>query len=126
MNRMEEEIIRNFVKESKQERILWELDSPRKRDKVIWKFAGSEILKKACLKPANYMSAEEMETYFRSVAEVGSVYFLGEDYIGDLPLREAIRRAQDGEICIFYCGNGVGYYQGEGDYKPPRYLLNKV
>jgi len=52
------------------------------------------------------------------------LYFIGESYIGTLPLKEAVKKAGTGEICIIYCGNGIGYYQGEQECgKPPRFLL---
>lgn len=123
---VEEEIIRNYVKENKQERLLWELNSSKKRKAVIWKFAGSELFKSNCLKPTSYMSANQMEKYFSSMVTTKDVYFIGEDYIGVLTLQQAAQRAQDGEICIIYCGSGIGYYQGEQCAgKPPRFLLCK-
>ncbi len=49
---------------------------------------------------------------------------LGESYIGELSLKQAVEKALFGEICIIYCGNGVGYYQGEQDIgSSPRFLL---
>lgn len=54
------------------------------------------------------------------------MYFIGEDYIGDLSLKEAVERASEGEICIIYCGEGIGYYQGEQEKgAPPRFMLLK-
>ena len=37
------EIVEKYVKKHKQERILWELTNAKKRDGVIWKFAGKNI-----------------------------------------------------------------------------------
>lgn len=126
MTKLEEEIIRNYVKDSKQERLLWELNSPKKRGKVIWKFAGSELFKSNCLKPTQYMSAKQIEMHFSTAVASNNVYFMGEDYIGQMTLKEAAQRAQEGGICIIYCGNGTGYYQGEQcSGKPPRFLLTK-
>ena len=36
MNKIEEEIIRKYINKDKQERIIWEMGNPRKRD-MIWK-----------------------------------------------------------------------------------------
>lgn len=124
VNKIEEEIVKKYVIKNKQERILWELSSPRKREQIFWRFADSEILKSSCLKPIEYMSVETMEKYLFKLTGVKSVYFIGEDYIGELTLRQATERANMGEICIIYCGNGIGYYQGEQGYgAPPRFLL---
>ena len=126
INPVEEEIIRSYVKENKQERLLWELNSSKKRKTVIWKFAGTELFKSNCLKPTSYMSANQIEKHFSPMVTTKNVYFIGEDYIGSLTLQQAARRAQEGEICIIYCGNGIGYYQGEQCAgKPPRFLLSK-
>lgn len=125
INQVETEIIQNYVKESKQERLLWELSSPSKRETIIWKFAGSELFKRECLLPTKYMPADAMEQYFSKLTKNNHVYFIGADYIGQLTLQQAVQRAQEGEICIVYCGNGNGYYQGEQSKgAPPRYLLS--
>lgn len=121
---VEQEIIKKYVDKNKQERILWELDNPKKRGNVFWKFAGSDIFKKDCLQPVEYMSSDEMERHLFKLSGVRDIYFIGEDYIGELSLKEAVKRAGTGEICIIYCGNGIGYYQGEQDSgKPPRFML---
>lgn len=126
INPVEEEIVRVYVKENKQERLLWELNSPKKRNTVIWKFADSEVFKSNCLNPVKYMSAKQIEKHFSPILNTSNVYFIGEDYIGQLTLQQAAQRAQEGEICIIYFGNGTGYYQGEQcSGKPPRFLLSK-
>ena len=126
MKQIESEIVRYYIKESKRERLLWELDSPSKRASVIWKFAGTELFKRECLVPTKYLTADAMRQYFSKLTSSDHVYFFGEDYIGQLPLHQAIQRAQEGEICIIYCGNGNGYYQGEQSKgAPPRFLLSK-
>ena len=123
---IEREIIKSFIIDNKQERLLWELSSPRKRDAVIWKFADASLFKSNCLSPTNYMSAECLEKILFKKSRTSFVYFIGEDYIGQIPLKEATQRTQAGEICIIYCGKGIGYYQGEEiSGKPPRFFLNK-
>ena len=48
---------------------------------------------------------------------------MGMDYIGYLPVERAVEMSI-ADICIIYCGNGIGYYQGEQEYgPPPRYKL---
>ena len=124
MNSREQEIIKKYIRKNKQDRILWELSVPRKRNSVFWNFAGSDIFNQNCLHPVNYMNKDEMEKYLFELSGNENVYFLGEDYIGELLLKEATERAEHGEICIIYCGNGIGYYQGEQEIgRPPRFLL---
>jgi hypothetical protein len=124
INPVEEKIIINYIVKSKQERLLWELSTPRKREKVIWKFSDTKLFKRNCLVPVAYMSADQLDRYFSPMVMAPNVYFIGEDYIGPLTLKQAAQRTQEGEICIIYCGNGVGYYQGEQcTGKPPRFLL---
>jgi len=123
-NIIEQEIIKKFVNSNQQDRLLWELKNPKKRQEVFWKFAGTKFLKNNCMQPLEYMSEEEMEKYLLSFSNVKDIYFIGESYIGTLPLKEAVKKAGTGEICIIYCGNGIGYYQGEQECgKPPRFLL---
>ena len=73
------------------------------------------------------MDKTEMQTYLYNLSKKSNVYFIGEDYIGDLSLKEAVERASEGEICIIYCGEGIGYYQGEQEKgAPPRFMLVKI
>ena len=52
---------------------------------------------------------------------------MGESYIGEIDIRHAAFNANRGEICLIYCGDGRGYYQGEEcDGKPPRYILSST
>lgn len=124
INNIEEEIIKKYVIKNKQERILWELSNPKKREEVFWRFAGQGIFKESCLQPVEYMYSSDMENFLFQLSGTKIVYFIGEDYIGELSLKDATRKANTGEICIIYCGNGIGYYQGELNYGgPPRFLL---
>ena len=124
INSIEEEIVKKYVIKNKQERILWELSNPQKRPNIIWQFAGLRLFKKSCLQLTKYMPPEELEKCLFQLTEAKLVYFIGEDYIGELSLTQAAKRTNTGEICIIYCGNGIGYYQGEQDYgTPPRFLL---
>lgn len=124
MNSTEQEIIKKYVRTNKQDRILWELSTPRKRNAVFWNFSGSDIFNENCLCPIEYMQKEEMEKYLLKLSGKENVYFIGESYIGYLSLNQAAELASKGEICIIYCGKGIGYYQGEQEIgKPPRFLL---
>lgn len=65
-----------------------------------------------------------MEELLLDLAKKKDIYFIGEDYIGSLSLKEAVDRVQHGEWCLIYCGNGTGYLQAEQEIgAPPRYLL---
>lgn len=125
INSVEQEIVKEFVDKNKRDRILWELtDSEKSKRIMISRFAGPNILKRNCMRAINYMSSKEMEKYFMQLRGGEDVYFIGESYIGELSLREAVICAARGEICIIYCGEGIGYYQGEEESgKTPRYLL---
>jgi len=122
-SKIEEEIVRKYIKKERQERLLWEFNNPKKRDAVFWHFSGPGCFKKECLNLLDYMSSDSMLKYLQHLSGAGDAYFIGESYIGDLSLEKAVAKAQDGEICIIYCGNGIAYYQGEEDRKPPRFLL---
>lgn len=123
--KFEEEIIRKYIVKEKQDRFIWELNNSEKRNTVFWHFAGPKYFKKECLQPIAYMSGDKMRNYLLQLSEAENVYFVGESYIGVLPLKEAVNKAETGEICIIYCGKGIGYYQGEEESgKPPRFLLS--
>ena len=112
-NTVEEEIIKCYVISQKQERILWELSSKRKRDNVFWHFSGPQNFIANCLQPLSCMFGDELEIFLQHLGANENVNYMGESYIGELSLREAVRKASSGEICIIYCGKGFAYYQGE-------------
>ena len=124
---MEEEIVKNYVVKNRQERILWELSSPRKRSGIMWRhFPGVRLFKAECLQATDYMPPSVMEKRLLELAGAKSVYYIGTNYIGELSLKEAVDMAYMDDVCIIYCGNGIGYYQGEQEYgSPPRFLLLK-
>ncbi len=124
INSLEKEIIKMYVNENKQERILWELGNHRKRETVIWRFSGPTLFKSKCLHPIKHMPCAELEKHLLRQNGIREVYFIGESYIGTLSLNQAIVKANTGERCIVYCGEGLGYYQGECEYgNTPRFLL---
>ena len=121
---IEEELIKKYVIKEKQNRLLWELKNPKKRNTVILRFAGTNCFKTNCLHAITYMSGDVMKRHLLHLSNAKDVYFVGESYVGTLSLEQAVAKAQTGEICIIYCGKGIGYYQGEQENgKPPRFLL---
>lgn len=126
-NNLEEEFVKKFIIKNKQERILWELRSSKKRESVFWRFAGTEILKKECLNDLGYMPQKELEGYLLKYVRSRCVYFIGNDYIGEISLEEAVAQMEMGSIGIIYCGDGIGYYQGEQEINghTPRCLLKE-
>lgn len=124
---IEYEIVKKFVRNNKQERIVWELKNRKKRQRVIFNnFYGTDIFADECLHPTKYRSEADLEEYLFNLSKSDKVYYMGESYIGYLSLKQAVHRAWEGEIGIIYCGNGIGYYQGEQEIgKPPRYMLLK-
>ena len=120
----EKEIVQNYIIKSKQERIEWELSHSKKRKDIIWHFHKPDIFKEASLHAVDYMDKEAMKNYLHKLSGAENVYFIGEDYIGKMLLEQAAERANEGEICIIYCGNGIRYYQGEQEKgAPPRFML---
>ena len=118
------EFIKRFVISNKKERLIWELESPKKRKDIFWRFSGSNIFKDECLQKTDYMPVDELEAELYQLSKTRVVYFIGASYVGELSLKEAVEKASCGEICVIYCGNGIGYYQGEEDRaNTPRYFL---
>lgn len=126
-NSLEEEFVKKFIIKNKQERILWELQSSKKRESVFWRFAGTEIFKKECLNDLAYMPQKELERYLLKYARLGYVYFIGNDFVGEISLEDAVAQMEMGSIGIIYCGDGIGYYQGEQEINgyTPRCLLKE-
>ena len=125
-NKIEQEIVQTYIVKNKRKRILWELDNPKKREYILFnRFLGIDNWKKGCLQPVEYLTSEKLSYYLAEKSKKKEVYFIGEDYIGSLPIKDAVERTEMGEWCMIYCGNGYGYFQGEGGcIKPARYLLH--
>ena len=124
VNKIEKEIISLFVKKDRQQRILWELSSPKKREDVIWHFSGPDIFKRECLERLQVMPNVLFAEKLSQLGNTSRIYYLGESYIGDISLKQAIGKMSAGERCIIYFGYGIGYYQGErelGNY--PKFIL---
>ena len=125
-NKIEQEIVQTYIVKNKRKRILWELDNPKKREYILFnRFLEIDNWKKECLQPVEYLTSEKLSCYLAEKSKKKEVYFIGEDYIGSLPIKDAVERTRKGEWCMIYCGNGYGYFQGEGGcIKPARYLLH--
>lgn len=78
---IEEEIIKQYIKKNKQERMLWELNNPQKREEVIWRFSKPGIFIEKCLTPIGYMDKIHMIEYLFKLSGVSNVYYIGEDYL---------------------------------------------
>ena len=85
----EKEIVQNYIIKSKQERIEWELSHSKKRKDIIWHFHKPDIFKEACLHAVDYMDKEAMKNYLHKLSGAENVYFIGEDYIGEMLLEQA-------------------------------------
>lgn len=124
MDSLEREIVKKYIKKHKQDRILWELNTSKKRNSVFWHFADQSIFKEECLQPISYMNKRQLKKYLFELSGASTAYYIGEDYIGHASLDQAVERADIGKICIIYCGKGIGYYQGEQVIgAPPRFML---
>ena len=125
-NKIEQEIVQTNIVKNKLKSILWELDNPKKREYILFnRFLGIDNWKKGCLQPVEYLTSEKLSYYLAEKSKKKEVYFIGEDYIGPLSIKDAVERTEMGEWCMIYCGNGYGYFQGEGGcIKPARYLLH--
>ena len=125
-NKIEQEIVQTYIVKNKRKRILWELDNPKKREYILFnRFLKINTWKKECFQPVEYLTSEKLSYYLAEKSKKKEVYFIGEDYIGPLSIKDAVERTEMGEWCMIYCGNGYGYFQGEGGcIKPARYLLH--
>ena len=122
---IEEEIIRYFIIKNKQERILWELNNPKKCDGVFWHFSDTTLLKSECLQKIPSVRTISEESLFQ-LGQSKNVYFIGESYIGNISLANASEKANSGERCIIYFGRGTDYFQGEREYGNAERFLLKV
>lgn len=110
---VEKEMISSFFLKHRQERLLWELGNPKKRERFFWNLAGTGSLKPECLQPLTWRTPEELETLLFRMGKTRIVYYIGALFLGETSLHQAVQYAAQGDICILYCGSGRGYYQGE-------------
>lgn len=126
---IEKEIVDRFVIKPKRKRILWELNSSKKRNDAIWRFTTPHILRPECLKPIRFFDPKGLKNYLLKIKNKRIVYYLGHSFAGFVDIDQATEMSSNDLCCIIYCGDGIGYYQGE-QYEgrgtgaaPPRFLL---
>ncbi|MGL6200856.1 MAG: hypothetical protein ACRC3H_18190 [Lachnospiraceae bacterium] len=124
---IEKEIVELFFNKKIKKRVEYELSSKRKRIDAFFRLNESEVLNQKTIHPIYKVDQEDV---IQKLIELGAsenkAYFMGyteED--GYVTLAEAVDMAfYFGMPAIVYCGNGIGYIQGEQSYGPPeRYLL---
>ena len=64
---IEEEIIKKYVISNKQERIIWELNSSKKREGVMGRrFHRPYVFKEVCLRPIEDINEKDIKKIYRS------------------------------------------------------------
>ena len=121
---IETEIIKLFVQKQYQKRLLYEISSKKEYDIIRCHFYTEYKFKKECLEKVSYMGDENLEKYLFQLSGKKDIYFMGINTREKMPLKEAVKRINHFEDGIIYCGNGIGYYQGEEELSDtPRYIL---
>ena len=122
---IETEIIKLFVQKQYQKRLLYEINSKKKYDTVWHHFHTEKKFKKECLEKVDYMKKEDLEKYLFRLSGKKNVYFMGmAEKRKKMLLEDAVNEIVEMEIGIIYCGDGIGYYQGEEELADtPRYIL---
>lgn len=105
---MEQRFVQTFILPNRRERLLHELNHPKKRAQVFWHFAGNRELRPECLRPG---SAGDL----RSLPGCDTVLYIGNSHTGLLPLREALAFAARGDICVMFHPTGPSLWQGEDE-----------
>ena len=121
---IESEIVKLFVQKQYQKRLLYEINSKKEYDTMWHYFHTEQKLKKECLEKIYYMDEKNLEKYLFQLTGKKEVYYMGIDVRIRMSLREASYQMAHGAVAIVYCGNGIGYYQGEEELADtPRYIL---
>lgn len=132
---IEETIVKAFFNKNKQQRVLFELFSPRKRGDALWRLNHnySVILRKEFMIPIPKSNLERQEIG-RLLTEQGAtdicyVMSINEAIDGkEMDLKTAIDRVFGyGLSSIISCINGkLAYFQAEQELgAPPRFLLKR-
>ena len=125
---IEKEIVKFFFQKKVRKRVEYELFSKKKRDNAIVRLIAPEFsLEPATMHP---IDGAEPDDVIRKLIELGAskndAYIMN---LGDegqyVTLDEAVNTAfLSGMPVIVYCGNGIGYAQGELEVGPQsRFLL---
>lgn len=128
-SRIEEEIIRCFIQKNRQDRIIWELQSKRKRDSVMWKLCDTHLFKQEVLYPQRYLSPDDLAEKLEALGAQKTIYMIAFDEmyeLEDCSVLEGIERQWDNPYLLYY-GNGLGYFEGmQEDGAPERCILISI
>jgi len=128
-SKIEEEIVRCFIQKNRQDRIIWELQSKRKRDSVMWKLCDTHLFKQEVLYPQRYLSPEDLAEKLEDLGAQKTIYMIAFDEmyeLEDCSVLEGIERQWDNPYLLYY-GNGLGYFEGmQEDGAPERCILISV
>lgn len=128
-SKIEEEIVRCFIQKNRQDRIIWELQSKRKRDSVMWKLCDTHLFKREVLYPQRYLSPEDLAEKLETLGAQKTIYMIAFDEmyeLEDCSVLEGIERQWDNPYLLYY-GNGLGYFEGmQEDGAPERCILISV
>lgn len=126
---IEKEIVELFVQKKVRKRVEYELSSKKKRINAFFRLNHSKLtLNQKTIHPIHKADPDDV---IQKLIELGAsenkAYFMGytEEDGSYVTLAEAIDMAfKFGMPVIVYCGNGIGYIQGEQMYGPAeRFLL---
>ncbi len=128
-SKIEEEIVRCFIQKNRQDRIIWELQSKRKRDSVMWKLCDTHLFKREVLYPQRYLSPEDLAEKLEALGAQKTIYMIAFDEmyeLKDCSVLEGIERQRSNPYLLYY-GNGLGYFEGmQEDGAPERCILISV
>jgi len=128
-SRIEEEIVRCFIQKNRQDRIIWELQSKRKRDSVMWKLCDTHLFKREVLYPQRYLPPKNLAEKLEALGAQKTIYMIAFDEmyeLEDCSVLEGIERQWDNPYLLYY-GNGLGYFEGmQEDGAPERCILISV
>lgn len=127
-SKIEEEIVRCFIQKNRQDRIIWELQSKRKRDSVMWKLCDTHLFKREVLYPQRYLSPENLTEKLEALGAQKTIYMIAFDemYELDCSVLEGIERQTSNPYLLYY-GSGLGYFEGmQEDGAPERCILISV
>ena len=93
-SKIEEEIVRCFLQKNRQDRIIWELQSKRKRDSVMWKLCDTHLFKREVLYPQRYLSPKNLTEKLEALGAKKTIYMIAFDemYELDCSVLEGIER----------------------------------
>ena len=125
---LEEEIIRLFFLKEKQDRILWELSTIKKRKNCLFKICdqGFSMLKTEYIRYIKFMKSDELQNILLKQGAIRPMYYIGEDWadilIENISIKQAIENFLYGDWSpgLLYFGNGIAYYEGLQHIGAPR------